>query len=153
MLFHLVGKHGIEIGRGEGAAKQEIEVATMAKDDRDILEVLKDELSFIEKGGYGRSVRTPGKPKSAFQDSLACINYADPNHTHPCNECHLLDFVSPEHQGEDVPCHFIPLNEAGETIEDLEGEDNEAKLERTVKDWLRTRIREIEEQRSKPAIS
>ena len=122
----------------------------MAQDDRDILEVLKDELSFIEKGGYGRSVRTPWQAKSAFQDSLACINYADPNHTRPCNECHLLDFVSPEHQGEDVPCHFIPLNEAGETIEDLESEDNEAMLERKVKDWLRNRIREIEEQRSKP---
>jgi hypothetical protein len=124
----------------------------MAKDDRDILEVLKDELSFIEKGGYGRSVRTPWKPKSAFQDSLTCINYADPNHPHPCNECHLLDFVSTEHEGEEVPCHFIPLNESGETIEALEGEDNEAKLERKVKDWLRTRIREIEEQRSKSAV-
>lgn len=125
----------------------------MAQDDRDILEVLKDELSFIEKGGYGRSVRTPWQSKSAFQDSLACINYADPNHTHPCNECHLLHFVSPEHQGEDVPCHFIPLDEAGETIEDLEGEDNEARLERKVKEWLRARIREIEEQRSKPTIT
>ena len=116
-----------------GAAKQvrkKLEVATMAKDDRDILEILKDELSFIEKGGYGRSVRTPWQPKSTFQDSLACINYADPNHSHPCNECHLLDFVTPEHQGEAIPCHFIPLNESGETIEDLELEDNEAKLER-----------------------
>lgn len=123
----------------------------MAKDDRDILEILKDELDFIEKGGYGRSVRTPWQPKSAFQDSLTCINYADPNHTHPCNECHLVDFVSPEHQREEVPCHFIPLNEAGDTIEGLELEDNEAKVEREVKDWLRARIREIEEQRSKPA--
>ena len=31
----------------------------MAKDDRDILDALKQELDFIEKGGYGRSVRTP----------------------------------------------------------------------------------------------
>lgn len=125
----------------------------MTKDDRDILDVLKDELSFIEKGGYGRSVRTPWQPKSTFQDSLTCINFADPNHTHPCSECHLLDFVSPEHQDEDVPCHFIPLNEAGETVEDLESEDNEARLERKIKDWLRARIREIEEKRSKPAIA
>jgi hypothetical protein len=123
----------------------------MAKDERDILEVLKDELSFIEQGGYGRSVRTPWKPKSAFQDSLTCINYADPDRAHPCNECHLLDFVSPEHHGEEVPCHFIPLNDAGETIEALELEDNEANLEREVKDWLRARIREIEEKRSIPA--
>ena len=123
----------------------------MAKDDREILEILKDELDFIEKGGYGRSVRTPWQPKSTFQDSLTCINYADPHHTHPCNECHLLDFVSPEHQREEVPCHFIPLNEAGDTIEELELEDNEAKLEREVKAWLRARIRAIEEERLKPA--
>ena len=121
----------------------------MPKDDRDILEILKDELSFIEKGGYGRSVRTPWQPKSIFRDSLACINYADPNHTHPCNECRLIDFVSPHHKDETVPCHFIPLDEAGETVEAMEIEDNEAKLERKVKDWLRARIREIEEERLK----
>ena len=31
----------------------------MPTDERDPLELLKAELSFIEKGGYGRSVRTP----------------------------------------------------------------------------------------------
>jgi len=125
----------------------------MAKDDRDILDILKGELDFIEKGGYGRSVRTPWQPKSPFQDSLTCINYADPKRAHPCNECHLLEFVSPEHHGEAVPCHFISLNEAGETIEALELEENEAKLEREIKDWLRTRIRKIEEERSEPAVT
>jgi hypothetical protein len=125
----------------------------MANDDRDIIELLKDELDFIEKGGYGRSVRTPWKPKSAFQDSLTCINYGYPYRAHPCNECHLLDFVSPEHQAEEVPCHFIPLNEAGETIEELESLDNEAKLEQSVRDWLRARITEIEATRAAQAMA
>lgn len=125
----------------------------MANDDRDILELLKDELDFIKKGGYGRSVRTPWQPKSAFQDSLTCINYADPNHAHPCNECHLVDFVGTEHQGAQVPCHLIPLNESGETIEELETEDNQAKLERSVGDWLRARIEAIEEERATLAIA
>src|ERR1043166_9489657 len=116
----------------------------MAKNDRDILEILKGELDFIEKGGYGRSVRTPWLEKSIFQDSLSCINYADPKHSVPCTECRLLDFVDTEHQREEVPCHFIPLNKANETIEELEQEDNEAKLERQVKNWLRARIQEIE---------
>jgi hypothetical protein len=138
--------------RAAAAGQGELEVAAMAKDERDILEILKDELNFIEKGGYGRFVRMSWQPKLTFQDSLTCINYADPNHTHPCNECHLLDFVSPEHQGKEVPCHFIPLNDAGETIEALEFDDNQAKLERRVKDWLRARIREIEEQRSKTSL-
>ncbi len=121
---------------------------TMIKDDRDILELLKEELSFIEVGGYGRSVRTPWLPKSAFQDSLTCINYADPNRTHPCNECHLIDFVGSEHLSEEVPCHFIPLNDTGETIEDLEAQDNQAKLETTLKEWMRATIKQIEDQRA-----
>ena len=125
----------------------------MANDDRDILEVLKEELDFIEKGGYGRSVRTPWKPKSVFQDSLTCINYGYPYRAHPCNECHLLEFVSPEHRYEAIPCHHIPLDEAGATIEDLETEDAQAKLERKVRDWLRFRIREIEEQRATQAVA
>ncbi len=120
----------------------------MAKDDRDILELLKEELSFVEQGGYGRSVRTPWLPKSAFQDSLTCINYADPDRAHPCNECHLIDFVANEHRSEEVPCHFIALNEAGETIQDLEAQGNQAKLEATVKQWMRSKIKQIEDQRA-----
>ena len=125
----------------------------MAQDDRDILELLKSELDFIEQGGYGRSVRTPWKPQSTFQDSLTCINYGYPYRAHPCNECHLLDFVSPEHHSAEVPCHYIPLNEAGETIEDFEAQDNQAKLERNVRDWLKARIKQIEEERATLAVA
>ena len=123
----------------------------MATDERDILELLKDELDFIEKGGYGRSVRTPWQSKSTFQDSLTCINYGYPYRAHPCTECQLLEFVSPEHRTERVPCHFIPLNIDGETIEDLQLQDNEARLERKVTTWLRARIKEIEEERAEHA--
>lgn len=125
----------------------------MTKDDRDLLELLKAELDLIESGGYGRSVRTPWQPKSAFQDSLTCINYGYPYRAHPCNECHLLDFVRPEDQSKAVPCHHIPLNETGETIEDLEADDNEAKLEQKLKDWLHAKIKEIEEERAIQAIA
>jgi hypothetical protein len=123
----------------------------MATDERDILEILKDELAFIEKGGYGRSVRTPWQSKSTFHDSLSSINYGYPYRAHPCNECHLLGFVSPEQRTSDVPCHTIPLNTDGETIEDLEQQDNQAKLELEVKGWLRARIKEIEEERAERA--
>ncbi len=119
----------------------------MAKDDRDILEILQEELDFIEKGGYGRSVRTPWLPKSLFQDSLSCLNYGYPYRAHPCNECHLIDFVSADHQSETIPCHFIPLNEAGDTIEDLEANDSQSKLEEAVKAWLRAKISALEWQR------
>ncbi|HEY8225500.1 MAG TPA: hypothetical protein VIG25_09500 [Pyrinomonadaceae bacterium] len=125
----------------------------MANDDRDILELLEEELDFIEKGGYGRSVRTPWQRKSIFQDSLTCINYEYPYRIHPCCDCHLLDFVRPGDEVGEIPCHHIPLNETGETIEDLEAEDNEAILERRVKDWLRARIKGIQEERAAKAIA
>lgn len=121
----------------------------MTRDDRDILEILKEEHDFIEKGGYGRSVRTPWQPKSVFQDSLSCLNYGYPYRAHPCNECHLIDFVDPEDRSQPIPCHAIPLNDAGETIEKLEFEGDESKLENAVKRWLEAKIVQIESERSK----
>ena len=123
----------------------------MTKDDRDLLDLLKGELAFINQGGYGRSVRTPWLPKAAFQDSLTCINYGYSYRAHPCNECHLLNFVTPDHLAEKVPCHFIPLNETGETIEELEHENEQARIEILLKKWLQTRIRELEAQKSTTA--
>jgi hypothetical protein len=122
----------------------------MSKDDRDILEILQAELDFIEKGGYGRSVRTPWTSKSPFEDSLTCLNYAYLEKAHPCNECHLIDFVPTEGRTERVPCHFIPLNESGETIDTLESEDNQQKLEGALKVWLRAKIKTIEVARRPP---
>ena len=120
----------------------------MVKDDRDLLELLKNELAFIEQGGYGRSVRAPWLPKSTFQDSLTCLNYGYPYRAHPCNECSLIDFVAPGQRSQEVPCHFIQLNEAGDTIHELEQKDNQAKLEASLKNWLRARISELENKRT-----
>jgi hypothetical protein len=120
----------------------------MAKDDRDLLELLKDELAFIKQGGYGRSVRTPWLPKSVFQDSLSCLNYGYPYRAHPCSECRLLEFVRPEDRSQPVPCHFIPLNDSGTTIEELELQGNEPKLESAVKQWLQAEISRLEGERA-----
>ena len=120
----------------------------MVKDERDLLTLLQEELSFIESGGYGRSVRTPWLPKSIFQDSLSCLNYGDPDRVHPCTECQLIDFVAPEHRSENVPCHHITLDAAGDTVEDFETDGSESKGERLVKDWLRARIQELESKKT-----
>ena len=119
----------------------------MSKDERDILELLKSELDFIEQGGYGRSVRTPWKDTSPFRDSLTCVNYALPEKAHPCSECHLIDFVPADKRGEELPCHAIPLNAAGDTVESLELQNNQAKLEMTLKEWMRAKIKEIKSAR------
>jgi hypothetical protein len=125
-----------------------MEVQAMSNDERDPLELLKAELDFIEKGGYGRSVRTPWKPTSVFQDSLSCLNYGFPYRAHPCQECVLDDFVPDGLHAAAVPCHHIPLDAEGETIYELELADNQQALEEKVKAWLRARIREIEDERA-----
>ena len=114
----------------------------MKDDDR--RELLNFELGFIEAGGYGRSVRTPQKATRIFQDSLSCLNFADPERPHPCSQCLLIDYVPTELRSTDVPCHHIPLNAAGETIEQLEEKGNQERLEEAVKGWLRTTIGELE---------
>jgi hypothetical protein len=120
----------------------------MTQDDRDTLEVLKAELDFVEKGGYGRSVKSPWQPTSIFQDSPSCINLGDLERTQPCSECLLIDFVPPEARREDVPCHHIPLNAKGETINELEWKEDQRKTEESVKNWLLSTISQWEKHRA-----
>jgi hypothetical protein len=56
--------------------------------------------------------------------------------------------VPPEHRNDHVPCHQIPLNEAGDTLEDLELRDNQSKMETSVRQWLRAAIERIEKERA-----
>jgi hypothetical protein len=140
----MVGVKG-EAVAGENRLRREVH---MSDDKRDVLDVLKFELNFLEQGGYGRSVRTPWKPTSIFQDSLSCINFNDPERPHPCGECLLTDFVPGHAQVENVPCHHIPLNSEGETVDSMERQYNQQELEDAVKGWLRATIQRIEQERA-----
>lgn len=119
----------------------------MAGDERDILEVLRFELNFLEQGGYGRSVHAPQSPTSIFQDSITCINFGEPQRAHPCSECMLIDFVPPSSRNEDVPCHHIPLTPRGETVASMEATGNQPKLEEAMIAWLRAVIARVENER------
>ena len=123
----------------------------MSTDTRDRLETLRAELDFIEKGGYGRPVREPWKPTSIFQGSLSCLNYGYPYRAHPCSACLLDDFVPEGKHAAPVPCHHIPLDAEGTTIEAAESEDQQSLLEERVKAWLRAQIKEIEDARASAA--
>jgi hypothetical protein len=153
LLSHAEGKPKLErleqlLSCSREQVQGELEDHTMAKDDRDILEILKDELVFIEQGGYGSSVRTPWLPKSIFQDSQTCLNYGYPYRAHPCAECRLLDFVSQQDRSQPVPCHFIPLDDAGNKLAELELEGSEWRAINTVKRWLQGKISQMEAERS-----
>ena len=47
----------------------------MANDDRDLLTVLKEELEFLEKGGYQHSPDAPWRSRFIFEDSPTCMNH------------------------------------------------------------------------------
>ncbi len=124
----------------------------MSTDTRDVLDVLKFELKFLEDGGYGRSVRTPWRPTSLFQDSLTCLNFGEKEKVHPCNECLLWDFVPPDKRDQQVPCHHIPLEADGQTIGSLDSGANQQTLEESLKNWLRATIARLEAEQPQKAV-
>ena len=120
----------------------------MAQDDRDILEILKFELSFLEDGGYGRSPQAPWRAPAIFEDSPICPNFCDPARPHPCESCLLEQFVPEGQQKESIPCRFISLTEEGLTVEDLYRTGSQAEMEEALAKWLRTQIQRIERERA-----
>jgi len=119
----------------------------MTQDDRDILDVLKFELSFLEDGGYGRSPRTPWRAPAIFEDSPICPNFCDPAHTHPCDTCLLDQFVPQAQRNENAPCRFISVGKDGRTIDELYRTGSQAELEEALASWLRAQIARIEQER------
>ena len=109
-----------------------------------VLETLKGELKFLQDGGYGRSPRTPWRPNYIFEDSPTCSNFGDSSRPHSCSQCVLIEFVPEECWGHHTPCRMIPMNDAGQTVEQLYGCSTQAELEEGVTLWLRTRIKELE---------
>jgi hypothetical protein len=67
----------------------------MQKDERDLLEVLKSELEFLEHHGYRRSPETAWRPKAIFEDSPSCINFHSAENPRPCTDCALIYLVPP----------------------------------------------------------
>jgi len=117
----------------------------MANDKADLIRLLESELDFIESGGYSAPSREPNKTPPMFYHSLICINHWQvPDHESECHEdCVLMHTVPQQHQSAALPCHYIPLNEAGDTVQSLEAKGNRAQLEEAVKGWLRKTIERL----------
>ena len=112
----------------------------MAHDARRLVAVLEAELEFLETGKYRGPSQPAWKAPSLFLDSPSCLNFKQPNRPYPCSECFLIDFVPTPFLEENVPCHFIPLNEQGETINSLERQAHQTEMEEALKQWLRATI-------------
>jgi hypothetical protein len=116
----------------------------MGQNNRETLEALRFELSFLEDGGYGRSPHTPWRPPSVFEDSPICLNFSDAARPRPCNSCLLMNFVPAERQTEDVPCRFIPITPDGQTVDDFYRTASQLEMEEALAAWLRAQIQKIE---------
>jgi hypothetical protein len=120
----------------------------MQKDERDLLEVLKFELKFLEDGGYGRSPRAVWRPQLIFEDSPTCMNLNSPEGPMPCTDCVLIQLVPPEFRSEQIPCRHIPFDSSGETLDSLYRYGDQVEIEEVVGGWLRTTIKRLEEERA-----
>ncbi|MGB7023696.1 MAG: hypothetical protein WBD73_07860 [Candidatus Acidiferrales bacterium] len=119
----------------------------MQKDERDLLGVLKDELAFLEGGGYARSPGTAWRPIFIFEDSPSCMNHGHRNDPASCSDCVLMQFVPLELRSAPIPCRHIRLNAVGETLDSLYRYGDEHEIEETVVQWLQATISPLEEER------
>jgi hypothetical protein len=120
----------------------------MTQGERDLLDLLKFELKFLEDGGYGRSPHTPWRRQTVFEDSPTCPNRGDPTRPHPCTQCLLMRFVPRELRDQVSPCRHIPLTDKGETVDYFYRRGTQLellKLEEALAGWLRKQISRIEE--------
>lgn len=112
-------------------------------DVREVLQLLRFELNYLEQGGFERDKALLGT-NSPFLGTFACINYGDPLRRHACRECGLMQFVPEDKLNEEFPCHFIPLNASGETIASLIQKNDQRRLVITLQHWLRSTIARLE---------
>ena len=114
------------------------------KDERNLLDVLKAELKFLEGGGYSSRARFPWRPNFVFEDSPTCLNFEAKKAPQPCSECQLMQFVPEDRKKLAYPCRQIPLTTAGESVAHFYECGTEQELERALKGWLLRKIAELE---------
>lgn len=122
----------------------------MPKDERDLLDVLKFELEFLEQGGYGRLPREAWRSRLIFLDSPTCANFNTTERV-PCSECGLMPLIPEDARDKRVPCDHILLTPAGDTLESLYRTGTQQEIEDALGVWLRTTIKRLEEERTRAA--
>jgi hypothetical protein len=116
----------------------------MKMDKKEIIDWLRLEVEFILKRGYYPSVREPRKEPRFFRDSVTCPNMGLEEKLEPCSHCFLMQFVPSKYQNEEYPCHYVPLNAAGETIASLERDGRRADVPMVLVAWLKHTIGQLE---------
>jgi hypothetical protein len=112
----------------------------MTFDRNEIIDKLKLELEVLEKGGYAPSPRAPHWEPRIFRDSVSCPNLGLEIKVEPCSHCFLMQFVPPEHSDKENPCHYIPLNDRGDTVASLSQYSDSDALHEALATWLQQTI-------------
>jgi len=115
---------------------------------RELLRVLKNELEFLENGGYGDFEKRSWRPAMFFEDSPTCPNHDLVEKLVPCARCPLLQLVPLAKRSNAIPCRDISLNEEGETLQLLYETATRNELELKLDHWLRRTIARLEEEES-----
>jgi hypothetical protein len=124
----------------------------MIFDKKEMLEKLKNELEILDKGGYEPSSYKPYRMPRVFRDSVSCPNVGLEIKIEPCSHCFLMEFVPVEHRDKENACHYIPLNERGDTVASLDRLGNEDAVHAALRSWLQETIARLarEEETSAP---
>jgi len=125
----------------------------MSHENRDILDILRFELKFLDDNGYVHSPHAPWRAPYIFEDSPSCLNFGDSSRPHPCSECLLTQFVPAEQRAQDVPCRFIPLDDKGRTVDTFYRTGTQKEMIEAVHNWLCREIRRIETERTQERAS
>jgi len=116
----------------------------MTNEKRHLLTVLREELAFVERGGYRNTSEKAWRPLFIFQDSPTCLNHDPTQPPKPCSECPLMQLIPAKHRDGKIPCRQIPLNDQGETIDSFYRLGTRDELEAALRGWLKKTIHRLE---------
>jgi hypothetical protein len=116
----------------------------MSVGKQQLLQALKQELAFLEQGGYADFEKKSWRPAMFFEDSPICPNHSLSEKLTPCTECALIRLVPIGKRTRAVPCRDIPLNQEGETLQSLYETATRNEIEWKLDEWLRKVIERLE---------
>ena len=124
----------------------------MSKDKRQLMDVLRQELEFVEKGAYRHPSHAAWRPQFMFQDSPTCLNFNSNDIPAPCTDCVMMQVVPADSQQRKFPCRYIPLNEQGETLDLLYRAGTQEETQAALKNWLKSTIARLERQQAENLV-
>lgn len=128
----------MELGSRLGAAG----APHMSWDKRQVLGLLRLEIENIRRRGTG----------AYFRDSVVCLNAGKSIPTDPCTNCVLLNLVPPEARHQPLPCSYIPLDDAGQTLQILARNASREQCQKAILAWMERTADRLEKELAEERI-